>query len=1020
MVVEFRLLGGVEAHADGVPVPLGAARQRCLLAVLLLEAPNLVHVERLIDLLWYTQQNRGSRTTVQVYVSRLRRALAHCPDVELATSGSCYRLDVDPDRVDAHRFRRLVTEARLQDTDEGRSRLLRQALALWRGQPLGAVAPPRLRAVLSAGLDNEYLTAWEDLADAELRLGRHAALVAEITELAERYPLRERLAAALMAALYRNGQRADALAHYRRLRDRLAGELGIDPSPELVDLHGRILRDDVGLAVPAPQAPPAPPSARDEVGRASPAVPAQLPADLVTFTGRTRELARLPAPPGEGETPPAVVISAIDGMAGVGKTALAVHWAHQIRDRFPDGQLFLDLHGHSPDVPPVDPSAALDRVLRALGVPGERIPRHPEDRAALYRSTLADRRVLVVLDNAHDEDQVRPLLPGTPGSLVVVTSRRRLTGLDTTCLLSLDVLPPDDAVTLFTRAAGLDPHTGADPLVVQEVAELAGRLPLALGIAAARLRARPHWTVEYLAALLRDERRRLAELDAGQRSVAAAFALSYRDLSPEQRRMFRLLGLHPGADVGVHAAAALAGTTECEAERLVEALVDAHLLQCRRQGRYHLHDLLRTYARGRCDEEDNAAERHAAVGRLFDHYAHAVSAAVRLLYPHDPHPPRPTVAGPEPYAPQDQAQAKAWLDAEVHNLLAAARHAPALGWPRFTAGLSGHLWRYLYDTSQDTEAYLLHTSALDIARGAADRAGQARTLVNIGIIEYRRGRYAEAARHHEAALVLAREVDDRATEIRALHNLGITCRRLGRYRDAIDHHERALVLAESGGDPNGAANALNSLGLVHWHLGRHDPALDCFRQALALFRQVGSRGNEANATLNIGMICIPLERYDEAVGHLDAALALFREIGNRYGEAAVLNNLGNVHGLLGRHDRALDSYQRALDLFRQTGNPGGESEALNDMGRTLLAAGRPDEALARHRDALDVATRIGARYERARALDGLAHAHHDLGRHHDAHTHWRAALEIFASLGTPEADQVRARLAASGSVGSAM
>lgn len=598
-------------------MPLGTAKQRCLLALLLLDAGALVHVDRLTELMWGDQPPSAARTTLQVYISRLRRALAGHPDIALNTSGPCYQLHIDPDQIDLHRFRRLAAEATSHRGDALAAGLFRQALTLWRGRALDDVAPPHLRHTLCVNLNDERLAAWENLIDVELRRANHSPLLRELTDLAEQHPFRERLALQLMTALYRNGQRAAALAHYQAVRARLATELGIDPSPDLETLHQRMLRDDPGLA--ATSRPPA----------TNLVTPAQLPADLVTFTGRRAELNRLAQP---DKLAGAVVISAIDGMPGVGKTTLALHWAHRIAPRFPDGQFFLDLHGHTPDVQPMDPAAALNRMLRDLGLPGERIPHELDERAALYRSLLAGRRMLLVLDNAAAESQIQPLLPGAPGCLVILTSRRRLAGLDTTYQVSLDTLPPDDAVTLFTRILGPRTRTHADAGAITELVALLGHLPLALRIAAARLRARPSWTPAHLAERLRDERHRLTELDAGQRGAAAAFGLSVRGLPPEQRRLFRMLGLHLGPDFDVHAVAALTDDTVANTSLLLERLVDENLLLSRDPDRYQLHDLLRIHAADRAEAEETEPDRRHALIRLFDHYA--ATAARRRSPPH--------------------------------------------------------------------------------------------------------------------------------------------------------------------------------------------------------------------------------------------------------------------------------------------------------------------------------------------------------------------------------------------------
>lgn len=1017
--IELRILGSVEAVVDGRSVSLGTAKQRCLLAMLALDAPRPVHIERLIDLLWGDAPSQGARSTVRAYVSRLRAALAGCPGIALTTVGPCYRLDVSPDQVDVHLFRRLVADAAdavATGSDRRGTVLFRQALALWRGRPLDDVAPPHLRSTLCAHLTEEWLAAWEVLADAELRLGNHAELLHELRELAEHHPLRERLAAQLVVALYRNGQRADALAHHLRLRSRLSTELGIDPSPEFDALYQRILRDDPALTL-AVRNPPA--MAGTAVGPAAAAVqvvPAELPADLATFTGRTTELERLAGLYTDAERPAAMMLAAIDGMAGVGKTALAVRWAHRVRHLFPDGQLFVDLHGHSHDAAPVEPVAALERLLRSLGVPGERLPHGRDELAALYRSTLADRRVMVVFDNAGAEEQVRPLLPGAPGCLVVVTSRRRLTGLDGACTLSLDVLPLPDAVELLHRVVGSGPSTPDDAGAVEEIVDVVGRLPLAVRIAAGRLRARPSWRPAHLAALLRDERERLSELDSGRQGVAAAFSLSYRELPDPARRLFRLLGLHPGRDIDQHAAATLTGTGVPDTRRVLEDLVDTHLVLSPAPGRYALHDLLRSYAAARAVEEEQEPGRREALTRLFEGYAHTAAAATALIYPQGPRPqgspPPDAGSGVDGGADRftDAAQASTWLDAELPNLLASAAYATEHGWPAYAGELSRTLWRHLHERSDFAAALALHGQAARAARGRGDPRGEAGSLIDLGTVHGRIGDHRRALDHLQQALTLYRQIGDRAGTMRALGNLGVVSERLGHYERALDHLHEALDLCHDGA-PAGEATALLNLGIVYGRLGRYDLSVDHLDRALALLRAAGNRGSEARALTNLGIVHARLGDSERALDRCQQALAIFRAAGSSDQEGYALTGIGVVHAQNGRYDQALELLRRAIDLFREAGNRSGESDALNDLGRTLCRTGRAADALACHQRSLALAEQTDDRYERGRALDGLAHARRALGDLDQARSDWEAAAALYTELGVPDVDEVLKSLA---------
>ncbi|WP_214414370.1 AfsR/SARP family transcriptional regulator [Sphaerisporangium fuscum] len=639
--MRFRVLGALEVRSGSQRlVRLGAAKQRALLAVLLLNVNRPVHADRLVDALWPQHPPRTAAVALRTYVSALRRVLGLAERTEpplLATVPGGYLLRLTSADLDLLAFEELAAGGR-RALAEGRPALaaerLHQALGLWRGRPLEDVPlDPSLAADL-VRIEERRLAVQENLVDARLALGHHADLLAELGALVAEQPLRERLQGQWMLALYRSGRQAEALGAYRDLRGRLVRELGVEPSPPLRRLHQRILAGQADLVPPPP--PPAgcpagaPACAGEPAGTAcaTPVVPRQLPRDIGSFTGRAAELARLDARLGSAGRPEAPVIIAVHGMAGVGKTAFAVHAAHRLAGRFTGGQLFADLHGLTQGLPPADPSEVLDHMLRSLGVPAGQIPRDLDGRAALYRTRLAGRRVLILLDNAAEESQVRPLLPASPG-LVLITSRRRLAGLEDVRPLSLDVLPRDDALALFVRTAGRQRLAGQPPGALDEIVELCGRLPLAIRIAAARLRSRAGWTASDLADRLRDHRHRLGELQVGPLSVTATMDLSYQHLSPGRQGMYRLLSLYPGADIGRHAAAALAGTTPRHAGRLLDDLVDANLLQEPVPGRYRLHDLLRAHAAVTLADEDTDADRRAALTRLFEHYIHTASAAAR-------------------------------------------------------------------------------------------------------------------------------------------------------------------------------------------------------------------------------------------------------------------------------------------------------------------------------------------------------------------------------------------------------
>ncbi|MEV0675236.1 tetratricopeptide repeat protein [Actinosynnema sp. NPDC050436] len=847
------------------------------------------------------------------------------------------------------------------------------------------------------------------------------------------HPLDERLAGQLMLALYRSGCQAEALDVFQETRRRLADDVGVEPGPDLQRLQARILRADRDLTA----------SPAGEVRRHN-----DLPGDLPDFTGREEEIAALRSllPTGDGRGGAAVVV-AVDGMAGVGKTAFAVHVAHGLADRHPDAQLFLDLHGHTAGREPRDPSDALDALLRGLGVPGRRIPDDPEARAGLWRSVLADRKAVVVLDNAVSTAQVRPLLPANPDCLVLITSRRRLTDLESTRTLSLDVLPPGDAEALFARIVG-DDRAVAGSRAVGEVVRLCGRLPLAVRITAARLRSRPAWTTAHLVQRLREERRRLGELTTGDRSVAAAFGLSHRDLAPTHQRLFRLLGTHPGTDFDAHLAAAVADSDLYEAERLVEDLLDVHLLQQRTAGRYRFHDLLRAYAAQSTADTDSPDVRHAVLTRILDYYLHTSSAAMDVVAPEKRgmRPGSPMPATPVPPV-SDHEQALSWLEGERANLVAVATQAADHGRPTQAGHLSATLWRYLLVGGYFDDALALHTVAITTARSTGDRFREGEAHFHIGFTYWRLGRSEQALAHLERALVLAEELRDHALHARALFGMGLAHWGLGRYHEALDRYTRGLALARQLGDRGLEGQALVGMGFNHWglgrfadsiehhrqgldvardtgdrglegyplvgtglalgSLGRYEEALDYHVRGLRLAREAGDRSLEGRALTGSGAACRGLARHEEALDHDLRGLRLAREIGDRSLEGRALTGLGSTCRGLGRHREALAHFEQALDLARATGNRNLETEALNGLGETTRGTADPAAALAHHREALALACETGNRAEQARAHGGIAHAHDDLDRPDEALRHRHRAAALRHELGTPDTDGTR-------------
>ncbi|HET9256358.1 MAG TPA: tetratricopeptide repeat protein [Pseudonocardiaceae bacterium] len=792
-------------------------------------------------------------------------------------------------------------------------------------------------------------------------------------------------------------------------------------------------------------------------------VPAQLPADVDRFTGRVRELAELnhalagtaKQTNAVGGESTAVAISMISGTAGVGKTALALRWAHRVRGDYPDGQLYVNLRGYDSEQP-MSAGDALAAFLRSLGLAGSEIPLEIDERAAVYRSLLNGRRILVVLDNAATVGQIRPLLPGIASCLVVVTSRDSLAGLvarDGARRLDLDPLPPEDAVTLLRALIGRRIDT--EPGAAATLAEQCARLPLALRVAAELAAARPGASLAELVTELSDEHRRLELFDAGgdpRTAVRGVFSWSYRHLPSDAARMFRLIGLHPGTDFDVYAAATLANISLKRAQQLLDLLTRTHLIQLTRSSRYGMHDLLRAYATYLAAEEEPEQERRAALTRLFDHYLSTTAAAMDTLVPAPqdrPPPPTRSDATPSPLL-ADPTTARAWLDAERATLTTVTTYTAAHGWPGHATRLATTLYCYLETGGHYLDALSILTHARHAARQTSDPSAEARALTNLGLVYFWQGHYQEATAHHQQALALCREIDDRAGEADALTRLGLVYQQQGSYQQATEHHQQALALFREIGHRDGEANVLDDIGVAYWHQGHYGQAAEHLERALALFREIGHRVGEAHALGYLGLIHQRQGRYGQAAEHLECALALFHEIGHRIGEARALAPLGDVYQHQGRYAEAIEHLERALVLFREVGDRGGEADALallggvyqrqghyeqaddhqqqalalyreigyptgearalNNLGEIRHATGQLREAHIRHTAALALARHIGDRYEQARAHNGLAHAHPATSDSDLACYHWQEALTLYSELGVPDADDIRTHL----------
>ncbi|MFJ5229237.1 ATP-binding protein [Kitasatospora sp. NPDC088391] len=721
----------------------------------------------------------------------------------------------------------------------------------------------------------------------------------------------------------------------------------------------------------------------------------QLPADTRLFTGRAKELDRLLALAREapaGSDAGMVVISAIDGMGGVGKSALAVHAAHRLRGSFPDGQLFIDLHGHTPGLAALAAEDALDWFLRSLGVPPQLIPQDLGERAAFYRDRLAGTRTLIVLDNAVSTAQVRPLLPGTPGSLVIVTSRKRLTGLDDAHTLALDTLAPAEAAALLHRVAGPG-RVPEDHPAIAELAALCGHVPLAVRISAARLRHRRALRIEDLVDELRDEHDRLDRLRDEGRNLTAVFDTSYAALPEAEQHLFRRLGLVPGPDFDAFAAANLTGTDHRTADRLLESLLDHNLLTQHVPGRYRFHDLVGLYARtlDRADRLEEAehteeAERAAALERLLDYYRHTADDADRHLAHHSrPGAPRPAPAPAVAPVLPDRAKALAWMRSERNNLLAAVAGAR----PRHLIDLSGALAAFLQQEGPWHQAAALHGTAADTARAHGDRPGEAGALEDLGRVRHALGEFRTAADLHERSLALYQDLGDRFGEAGALEDLGRVRYVLGEFRTASELHERALVVHQDLGDRLGEAGSRWSIGRVRHATGDYPEAVALLERALETYRGLGNHHGEANTLWDLSRVRQATGDYSAAGSLQEQALTIMRQLGNRHGEANALWNLGRVRLTTGDATAAAAALERALEIYLDLGKRDGEAYALKDLGRVRLATGDTAAAADLLDRSLEIFRKVGQRY-------GAANATHDLGRVRHATGDTAAAADLFA------------------------
>ncbi|MGW0187125.1 BTAD domain-containing putative transcriptional regulator [Streptomyces sp. NPDC003362] len=956
--LRFSVLGPVRAWRGDEPLNTGSPQQRALLAALLLREGRTATAAELIDALWGEEPPSQALAAVRTYASRLRKALD--AGVLVSESGGYAIRGLGEGALDLATAQELAAEAEKAKAggDLGRARdVLKRALALWDGETLAGVPGPYAEAQ-RVRLEEWRLQVLESRLDMDLEQGSHAEAVSELTALTAAHPLRERLRELLMLALYRSGRQAEALAVYADTRRLLADELGVDPRPGLSDLQQRILRADPGLAEPsAPAAEPA----------VVPVRPAQLPATVPDFTGRASfvsELSEVLAS-AEGRV---MAVSALAGIGGVGKTTLAVHVAHQARAAFPDGQLYVDLQGAGQRA--AEPETVLGSFLRALGTADSAIPDSLEERSALYRSVLDGRRVLVLLDNARDAAQVRPLLPGTSGCAALVTSRVRMVDLAGAHLVDLDVMSPDEALALFTKIVG-EERVASEREAALDVVAACGFLPLAIRIAASRLAARRTWTVTVLAAKLADERRRLDELQAGDLAVKATFELGYGQLEPAQARAFRLLGLADGPDISLPAAAAVLDLPAEDTEDLLESLVDTSLLESAAPGRYRFHDLVRLYARA-CAERDEhpPSERDAAMSRLLDFYLATAAGVYAIERPGDrlvDHL-EPTDYPGLSFANRHEAQD--WLYAEAVSLLACVRQSTR---PGFLRRAVDTLWASvdLAESGSNSKAYEGVASALrDAAKDSRDPHAEARALIMVAYVHHITGRFDIANQAAEEAAQISAGNDPLAG-CWAANTRGVIALYQNRYEDGEAHLTSAIEGFRACQDRPGEASALCNLSRIHLATGRTHSAVSLAQQGTDMYDAMGHALKGANGRYALGLALTQSDRLPEATARLTEALAVFRDSRQRLWEG--------------------------MSLFR--------------LAEADLADRRPAQAAANAEMALTVLRGIGGEWRRGNVLVVLGHALNAVGQRDRSQVCWREALDTFETLGAPEADEVKGLLA---------
>ncbi len=947
------VLGPLRVWRHETEVDLGPVQQRVVLAVLALQAGRPVSRQQMINAVWGDTPPKNAVNLVQRHVSGLRRALepnrlGRASSSMLTWTDAGYLLTLPTGAVDLADFERERNRAR---TKRAAGQLheagdaLHSALGFWRVPVCNGLSSPFLDAQADR-LAEARVSVLEERIELDLAIGEYADLIPELRDLVAEHPLRERLRGLLMLALYRAGRQADALTAFRDARRYLQDELGVEPGAPLQELHLQILAADPALTAAVPA------EVRTDVGTKTGLrrpVPTQLPHCIPDFTDRDAELGQLNAlvRQGSDDTENAVVITLITGTAGVGKTALAVNWAYQVRDLFPDGQLYVNLRGFAPAGSAMEPEEAIHGFLEAFAVPPDRIPLDPDARAALYRSVLADLRVLVVLDNARDVDQVRPLLPGSAGPVVVVTSRNRLTSLvavDGAHPVQLDLLPAAEARRLLSRRLGRG-RVASDAASVDEIVKACAGLPLALAVAAANAGANSRLPLSVLAGELRKTHGRLDALDTGDQwaDVRAVFSWSYQALNASEAQQFRLLGLLARPDIAMSTAASLAGVPLAQARRQLAALARAHLLTEWDPGRFALHDLLHEYAGELSATYDTEANRRLAVRRVLDHYLHTAYSADQFLRPRrdDPIVLAPLQPLVTPEILTDYRGALAWLATERPGLLAALRQAADYGFDTHAWQLAWALNTYLDRHGHWYDAAASHRAGLEAAQRLGDRNAQAIIHCCLACAYCRLDGHAAANRHLQQALDLYESLGDQGGKAHAHRTLTWVLDRQGRYREGLEHANQAAELFRIADRPTGQARALNAVGWFHIQLGEHEEGLAQCQHALEMQRKIPDRLGQADTLDSIARAHSLLARYGEATAYCQQALELYREFGDRYYEAQTLVYLGDTRLAAADPESAVTAWQDAAGIFDDLGLP--EAVALREKLASMTGDAAGDD-----------------------------------------------------------------------------